>query len=276
MGQLMSILMMLGGGTSTKSTDLDATLPYNVATTALQQEEYNDEYEDVEDGRNEATAHYTNAPALGLVTLEMACRESDTEERRAGRHNLDIVNSAGQNEVNQLHGLSCGGQRQTDRVTHIWSSSSSGVEVSGSNSDGRSMKMNERLQATAYCGKSPQRRLKEIYAQLKAEQQRTSTEAIDEDRPGCPAINVSQSGAKNAAEESTTEEFQPRLCAVQRPAKNVVKNAAEKKMTAEETSAEERRLRSVAKEGTDNRLTKSTAAEEDGGTLQLTTSRTTD
>jgi len=45
MGQLMSILMVLGGGASSRSTDLDATLPYNVAASALQQEEFDDTYE---------------------------------------------------------------------------------------------------------------------------------------------------------------------------------------------------------------------------------------
>ena len=105
--------MELGGGTSTKSTDLDATLP-----TAPQQEEFNDEYEDVEDGRNEATAHYTNAPALGLTTLEMACGGSETELPRASRHNLDTVNSAGQSEVDQLHKSSCGEQRRSS----LWGS----------------------------------------------------------------------------------------------------------------------------------------------------------
>ena len=150
-------------------------------------------YEDVEDGCNEVSTHYTNAQALGLATLEMGCREGDTEERRAGRHHLDTVNSAGQNEANILHGSSCGGQRQTDRVTPIWNSSSSGVDVSGSISDSRSVKMNERLQtenSAAYCGKSPQRMLKEIYAQVKAEQLRTSAGANCEVKTGCPAISI--------------------------------------------------------------------------------------
>ena len=170
---------------------MDETLPLGAATAASPHGEFNDEYEDVEDGGNVVTAQYTNAPALGLATLETACRESGTEERRAGRHHLDIVNLAGQNEVSALHGLSCGAQRQTDWLAPVWSSSASGVVIPGSNSDSRSMNMNERLQVedpAAHCGRDPQRLLEEIYTQLKAVQQRASREVGSEDRPGCPAI----------------------------------------------------------------------------------------
>ena len=250
--------MVLGGGASSRSTDLDATLPYNVAASALQQEEFGDTYEDVEDGGNEVTTHYTNAQALGLATLEMSCGEGDTKERRAGRHHLDTVNSAGQNGANTLHGSSCGGQRQTDRVTPIWSSASD-VEVSGSIGDSRSVKMDERLRkedSAAYCGKSPQRLLKEIYAQVKAEQLRTSAGAIGDEKTGCPAITGFERVAKNMAGESNIEEFQPPPSAVQRLTKNAVKNAAEKKMSA----TEDRLHSSEAKGSRNDRPTKSLAA----------------
>ena len=167
----------------------------NATALALRPGDIDDIYGDVEDDGFDASAHYTNTPVLGLATLEISCGDADTGGRRASRHHLVTVNSAGQNGANTLHGSSCSDQRQTDRTTSVWSSASPDVEVSGSSSDSRSVITDKRLRtetSAAYCGKSPQRMLKEIYAQMKVEQLRNSTAASGDEKmkTGCPAIIV--------------------------------------------------------------------------------------
>ena len=77
MGQLFSILMVLGGETSKKQGDLDATVTLEVgvgglrsSTSGVRYRPPNNDLDDVEMEDDGFTAQLTNTPVSGTATLE--------------------------------------------------------------------------------------------------------------------------------------------------------------------------------------------------------------
>lgn len=138
MGQLLSILMVLGGDTSKGESDpLDDTIPLDVAggesrsnTDRIRYHLPDNDLDDIELEDDERSAQYYNTPVLRTTTLEMTCGGDTADMQRASRPKLNVINSAGQSE-NTTRGLNSDRQRLTDRLTPVECTLQSTLATSG-------------------------------------------------------------------------------------------------------------------------------------------------